>query len=205
MTTGTAPAPTISLPLAGQVAGFHRWTVAQYHKLAEMGLLTEDDDLELIEGYLVHKMTRRPPHDDVLNELNVWLVRNLPAAWWLRVQSAITLSESEPEPDFAVVQAGSRRYRPRHPGPADIALVVEVSDSSLDIDRTDKARIYARANIPVYWIVNLVEGQVEVYTAPSGPTVDPAYATRQDYRPGDEVPLVLDGAEVARLAIAAIL
>jgi Uma2 family endonuclease len=195
----------VPLPTAGIQAGFRRWTLQEYHALAEMGLLTEDDNLELIEGYLVHKMTRKPPHDDVLADLLDWLVKHCPSGWRVRPQCAITLSDSEPEPDFAVVVDGPRRYRQRHPQPEDIGLVIEVSDSSLEIDRTDKARIYARAGLPVYWIVNLVDGQIEVYTTPSGTTQSPAYATRQNFRPGDEVPLILGGTEIARLPVASLL
>src|SRR5262249_30190275 len=127
--------------------------------------------------------------------------RILPPGWDLRVQSAITLKESEPEPDFAVVRGDESAYLARHPGPADIGLVIEVSDSTLDGDRADKGRIYARAGIASYWIVNLIDRQVEVYTAPSGPTANPAFGQRVDYRVGDSVALVLDGASVAQVAV----
>ncbi len=196
---------TMTLPLLGLQAGFRRFTVAEYHRLAEIGVLTEDDNLELIEGYLVHKMTRKPPHDGVLTDLNDWLNNHLPTGWVVRPQCAITLGDSEPEPDFAIVRPDPGRYRTRHPGSADIGLVIEVADASLDGDRVDKGRVYARAGLPVYWIVNLVDGQVEVYTDPSGPTGAPAYATRTDHRPGDDVALVLAGVTVARLAVTSIL
>jgi Uma2 family endonuclease len=89
----------------------------------------------------------------------------------------------------------------RHPTAADVGALLEVSDSTLDSDREDKCRIYARANIPVCWIVNLIDRIVEVYTLPSGPTAAPAYGQRQDYMPGDTVPLVLDGAVVAQVPV----
>ena len=111
----------------------------------------------------------------------------------------------DPEPDFAIVRPDPGRYRTRHPGPADIGLVIEVSDRSLDVDRQDKGRIYARAGLPVYWIVNLVDMQVEAYTDPSGPTATPAYATRTDSRAGDSVPVVLAGVTVAQLAVQSVL
>jgi len=197
--------PTKPVPLAGQVVGLHCWTVAEYEGLVRQGWLTENHALEFIEGYLVKKMTVNPPHAGTVRRLERLLQRFLPPDWDCRTRSPVVLADSVPEPDLAVVVFDPDDYRLRHPAAADAALVVEVSDSSLDIDRTDKARIYARAGIPVYWIVNLVEGQVEVYAAPSGPTVDPAYGTRQDYRPGDDVPLILAGVEIAGLAVADIL
>jgi len=182
------------LPYQGQMAGFRRFSVAEYHRLIELGMLTEDDNIELLEGYLVHKMSRNPPHDAAIQKgMKRWL-RVLPAGWDLRVQSAITLTDSEPEPDFAIVRGDENDYLARHPTAADIGLVVEVSDSTLPGDRDDKGRIYARAGIPCFWIVNLVDGQIEVYTSPSGPVPDPKFAQRVDYRPGDSVSLALGGA-----------
>jgi Uma2 family endonuclease len=182
------------------MAGFRRFSVAEYHRLIELGILTEDDNLELLDGYLVHKMSRNPPHDAALQKGTKRWLRLLPAGWDLRVQSAITLAESEPEPDFAIVRGDENTYLTRHPGPADIGLVVEVSDSTLPGDRDDKGRIYAQAGIPCYWIVNLTDRQVEVYTAPSGPAPDPRFAQRADFRAGDSVPLVLAGAAQVQVA-----
>lgn len=189
------------LPLRAKMAGFRRFSVAEYHKLIVAGILTEDDNLELLDGYLVHKMSRNPPHDAALQLLQATLPPKLPLDWCLRIQSAVTLPQSEPEPDGAVVRGNTRSYVARHPGPADTGMIAEVADSTLDSDRADKGPIYAAASIPCYWIINLVDRQIEVYTVPSGATLTPAYAQRQDYRAGDLVPLVLDGVEVARIAV----
>jgi Uma2 family endonuclease len=183
------------------MAGLYRFSVAKYHKLIEIGILTEDDNLELLDGYLVHKMTRNPPHDACLQLIQETLPRLLPAGWCLRMQSAITLSRSEPEPDAAIVRGNARTYSTQHPKPADIGLVIEVTDSTLDADRIDKGRIYAEAGIAYYWIINLVDKQIEVYTPPSGATTTPSFARRQDYRVGDDVPLLLDGAAVANIPV----
>jgi Uma2 family endonuclease len=187
------------------MAGFHRFTVDEYHKLIEIGLLTEDDNLELLEGYLVQKMSRNPPHDGTLQLVIDALAPHLSAGWCLRQQSAVTMTDSEPEPDVAVVRGDKRSYLTHHPGPADVGLVVEVAETTLPSDRTDKLRIYARAGIPVYWIVNLTDRQVEVYGQPSGPTANPDYATRQTYKPGDGVPVVLDGQPVGNVPAAELL
>ncbi|HEX5273499.1 MAG TPA: Uma2 family endonuclease [Gemmataceae bacterium] len=192
---------TANLPIQGMMAGFRRFSVAEYHKLIALGILTEDDNLELLEGYLVHKMSRNPPHDATLQKALKRLLRLLPAGWDLRAQSAVTLPGSEPEPDLSVVRGDENDYVSRHPGPADIGLVVEVADSTLPSDRADKGRIYARAGLACYWIINVADRQVEVYTVPSGPASSPSYGQRTDYRVGDQVPLVLDGATVTHIDV----
>jgi Uma2 family endonuclease len=198
-------ATPLMLPLQGLQAGFRRFTVPEYHNLIRIGVLTEDDNLELIEGYLVHKMSRNPPHDGTILRLNNRLVRLLPGGWQVRIQSAITLTDSEPEPDAAVVRGDERSFDSNHPVASDIAVVIEVADSTLPGDRTDKGRVYARAGIREYWIVNLVDYRVEVYTLPSGPGVTPGYASRQDYSAGGAVSLVLDGQTVGNLPVADLL
>jgi Uma2 family endonuclease len=194
-------AQTFHLPWQGTMAGFRRFSVAEYHKLIEIGILTEDDNLELLEGYLVHKMSRNPPHDAALQLIQATLPQLLPIGWCLRMQSAITVGGSEPEPDGAIVRGNARSYSSHHPSPAEIGLVIEVADTTLAGDRTDKGRIYARAGISCYWIVNIVDRQVEVYTVPSGPTVSPAYTQRQDFRIGDDVMLTLDGIVAATIPV----
>jgi Uma2 family endonuclease len=195
----------IQIPTRAVMAGFRRFSVKEYHQLINMGILTEDDNLELLEGYLVQKMTRNPPHDAAIQKGSKRLYRYLPTGWDIRVQCAVTFSESEPEPDFAIVRGDETSYLSRHPVATDIGSLIEVSDSTLDSDREDKGRIYARASVSCYWIVNLIDRIIEVYTAPSGPVQSPAYGNRQDYRPGDLVPLVLDGAIVAQVPVADLL
>jgi Uma2 family endonuclease len=182
---------TAHLPYQGTTAGFRRFSVTEYHRLIELGVLNEDDNLELLEGYLVHKMSRNPPHDAAIQKGTRKWIRVLPPGWDLRAQSAITLPESEPEPDFAIVRGDENAYVTRHPTAADVGLVVEVSDSTLPGDRDDKGRIYARAGIPCYWIVNVQDRWIEVYTSPSGPVADPKFGKRVDYRPPDSISLVL--------------
>ena len=189
------------LPYQGTVAGFRRFSVSEYHRLIEIGILTEDDNLELLEGYLVHKMSRNPPHDAAIQKGTKKWLRLLPSGWDIRVQCAITLTDSEPEPDFAIVRGDETTYAARHPGPADIGLVIEVAESTLPGDRDDKGRIYARAGIACYWIVNLIDRQVEVHTSPSGPVADPKYAQRVDHRVGDSVSVLLGTTALVQLAV----
>ncbi len=177
------------------------FTVDEYHRLIEAGVLTEADPVELLEGWIVYKMTRNPPHDVALGLTGDALAARLPAGWHVREQSAVTTADSEPEPDLAVTRGVRRDYAARHPGPADLALVVEVAESSLDDDRDDKWRIYARAGIPVYWIVNVVDRRVEVYTDPTGPDPAPGYRRRDDYGPGQAVPFALPGQPPAAIPV----
>ena len=109
------------------------------------------------------------------------LERVVGVGWYVDSQEPITLATSEPEPDGVVVRGPSDDYADRHPGPRDVALVVEVSDDTLARDRTLKKRVYAEAGIPTYWILNLVEGKLEVYTAPTGAVSIADYAHRRDY------------------------
>lgn len=197
----TAP----QLPLLGTQAGFRRFSVPEYHRLIEIGVLTEDDNLELIEGYLVLKMARNPPHDRTIQRMNRRVINQLPPGWDIRIQSAVTLIESEPEPDIAIVKGDDSCYENHHPLVNDIGALIEVADSTLLGDRADKGRIYARAGIPVYWIINLIDRQIEVYQQPSGPTAAPGYATPSIYRSGDSIPFVLDGNVICTFAVADLL
>lgn len=173
-----------------------RFTVDRYHRMIRDGLFVEDDRFELLEGWIVPKMPPNPPHDVAIDLATEALRALVPPGWRVRGQSAVTTAESEPEPDLAVVRGHARDYLQRHPGPDDLALVVEVADSSLARDRGIKRRIYARAGVPVYWVVNLVERIVEVYSGPTGPNDAPTYDHRRDFGPDDAIPVILDGREV---------
>jgi Uma2 family endonuclease len=183
-------------------AGFFRLTVAQYHDMIRNHTLTPDDKVELLNGYLVNKMPQGTPHSGAIDSLDEDLHRVVPAGWRVRAQLPITLSASEPEPDFAVVRGVRGAFAQRHPNGSDFGIVIEVADSSLHHDRREKGEVYAAAGIPVYWVVNGIDRQVEVYTDPQPAADPPAYATRTDYPHGSSVPVVLDGVAVATLAVA---
>jgi hypothetical protein len=178
-----------------------RFTVAEYHRMIQTAVLTEDDPVELLEGWIVPKMPHNPPHDATVNITSDLLSEVLPAPWRVRVQSAVTTLDSEPEPDLAVVMGPQSRYRDRHPAAADIGLLIEVADSSLVGDRTVKLRLYARAGIMIYWIVNLIDLQIEVYTDPDATAKEPKYCSRQVYRSGDRAPVVLEGQQVGQIDV----
>lgn len=190
------PPPLLSM------AGFRRWTVAEYHKMIQVGLLMEGEPIELLEGYLVEKAVRNPPHESSLRRMTTRLPPRLPGGWFLQVQGAVSFPESEPEPDGAVLRGSDADYDGRLPVAADIGIVIEVSDSSLRFDEVDKGRIYSREGIAVYWIINAADRRVEVYTDPDTAANPPAYRTHTDYRPGDTVPIVLDGQPAGSIAVA---
>jgi Uma2 family endonuclease len=189
----------------GRDASEPRWTLARYQKMIEAGILTPEDKVELLENYVVLRLPRSPRHGCTIQLMFRPLLRSLPAEWMVRVLGTVVLSDSQPEPDFSIVRGTPRTFLTRHPGAADVGLIIEVAESSLLRDQRDKARIYARGGIPCYWIVNLVDRRIEVYGQPSGPTPVPAYGSLQTYQPGDTVPLVLDGATVAAVPAADLL
>src|SRR5262249_30418397 len=127
------------------------------------------------------------------------------SGWHVNGQEPITAEDSEPEPDAAIIRGARRDYLEGHPLPQDVAIVIEVSDATLKRDRGLKKRIYARAGIPVYWIINLIENQIEVYTGPGGEAEAPDYQQRQDYFLDDEIPVIIEGREVGCLAAREIL
>jgi Uma2 family endonuclease len=188
-----------------RVPDVFRFTVERYHQMIAEGILNEYDDVELIEGIIRSKMSKGDEHETVIELLTPVLVRTLPATVCSRCQCALVLSESEPEPDFAICTP-ARARNGRNPGAADTFLVMEVSDSALEFDRIDKGRVYAAAGIAVYWVVNVVDRQIEVYTDPVTPTgSQPHYRTRTIYTPNDQVPLVVNGAQVGTIAVADVL
>jgi Uma2 family endonuclease len=161
--------------------------------MIECGILTSADALELLENRVVVKMPKTPEHDGTIQRMLRPLLRQLPEGWDLRIQSAITLSDSQPEPDLAIVRGSATDYMRRHPGAEELGLMVEVAGSSLVRDQRDKARIYARAGIAVYWIVNLEERRIEVYTQAEAGPAEAHYAPVAHYGVEQRVPLELDG------------
>ena len=160
----------ISKPTAIPSDTLWRLSVAQYHTMLHVGILEEGDRLELLEGILVAKMTKNPPHRISTKLIREALENITPDSWYVDSQEPITLVDSEPEPDVVIIRGKTTDYRDRHPVAVDVVLVIEVADSTLERDRTIKQRIYARAGIEIYWILNLRDRQLEVYTEPLAAT-----------------------------------
>lgn len=179
----------------------HRFTIGEYERLVRIGFFGPADRSELIDGWLVDKMPHNPRHAGAVDVTNKAVEQLLPDELTTRSQLPVRLpGDNAPEPDVAVVPGPKQRYFDRHPAGKEVSLVVEVSDTSLDEDRRLKLPQYARAKIPVYWIVNLVERRVEVYTRPRGGK-NPAYRQRTDYGPDDSVPVVVAGTELGTIPV----
>jgi Uma2 family endonuclease len=145
-----------------------RFTRAEYHRMAEVGILGEDDRVELIRGEIVHMSPIGRRHTAFVDNLNQILVGRLAGLAIVSVQNPVVLTEdTEPQPDMKVLR---RRddvpYKQREAHAEDVLLLVEVADSSLAYDRTTKLRLYAEAGIPEYWIVDCVTEAVEVFRTP---------------------------------------
>jgi Uma2 family endonuclease len=182
--------------------GLYRLTVTQYDRMIENGTIGEHERVELIEGLLVTKMGKNPPHV-FAGKMGLKRLEQLVApGWHVGKEDPVVVSEwGKPEPDLSVVRGTESDYVGRPVTAADVGLVVEISESSLAADRSEMARIYARASIPVYWIVNLVNRQIEVYTQPS----NEGYESRIVYASNQSVPVFLDGREVGQILVSDII
>jgi Uma2 family endonuclease len=185
----------------------YRLSLEKYEAMVETGLFTKRDRFQLLEGLLVTKMTENPPHSSVSVSTAEAIQAILPAGWHLRGEKPLRIPSraSLPEPDIVITRGRSKDYLKRHPDPADVALVIEVADSSLDDDRALMLRVYGGGGVIRYWIVNLVDGQVEVYSQPSGPSEPIGYRHCEVYQPGQEVPVLLDEVEIGRIAVSDII
>ena len=144
------------------------FTVKEYHKMAQAGILSEDDRVELIEGEIVEMMPIGSGHAACVNRLNQLLSERVGNLAIVSVQNPIYLGErSEPQPDLALLKPEPGFYATAHPGPEDVLLVVEVAETSPDYDREVEVLLYARAGVPEVWLVDLQGDKIETYRKPS--------------------------------------
>ncbi len=160
-------------------------TVKEYHQMGELGIL-QGQNLELINGEILEMSPVGSDHASIVEKLKDLLTINLFQQAIVRIQNPIHLSEySEPEPDLAVVQFREDYYRKAHPTPSDIITLIEVADTSLAYDLEVKLPLYAQHEIEEFWLSNISQQQLEVYTQPAGGT----YKSRQIYNSDDIVTL----------------
>lgn len=158
----------------------HRFTVEEYHKMVEAGLLSEDDRVELIDGEIVEMTPIGWRHANCVNDLNMLLARFAGDRYVVSVQNPLTISEhGEPQPDLVLLK---RRPRGRLPTPDDVDLVIEVSDTTLAYDRDVKLPRYAQAGVPEVWIVDLEGGRIVLYSSPSSE----GYRDSREFGPGEQ-------------------
>jgi Uma2 family endonuclease len=145
----------------------HRLTAAEFRRMAEVGILREDDRIELIEGELIDMAPIGSNHASVVARLNAWLAAAAGGRFIVFPQNPISLSEhSEPQPDLALLKSRDDYYRDALPTAQDVLLLIEVADATLEYDRTTKVPLYARSGIAEVWLVNLRGGAIEVFRAP---------------------------------------
>ena len=197
MTTQTqavpkVPATTPSPPPAREKRKF---TVAEYYRMGEVGILRPDERVELIEGEIVVMAPIGPEHADDVNHFIYIFAPYSRGRFGISIQNPIHLDDgSEPQPDAALLRLRTGGYRTAHPTPADVLLIVEVADSSLEYDRNVKAHLYGRNNVPETWVKNLPEDCIERFTEP-GPD---GYATHTVHRRGETLtPVLLPDLELA--------
>jgi Uma2 family endonuclease len=196
-----SPIPAL-LKLPSEARGsVYRFSLEQYHQMARLGILEENNQVEFLEGILVSKITKNRAHSVATHKLRVLLEGLVPEGYYVESQEPTTTLVSEPESDVMVVCGKREDYLDQQPPATQVPLIAEVADSSLQQDRGWKKRIYARAGIPIYWIVNLAERQIEVFTQPSGEATVSEYARCQIFALGQDTPVVLDGKDVGRIAV----
>jgi Uma2 family endonuclease len=179
----------------------YRLNVSQYDQMIRDGTIKENERVELIEGLLVTKMGRNRPHIVAGKIGFAAFARLVPPGWHVAKEDPVVVSEwSKPEPDLAVVRGSAKDYLDRDVAAADVCLVVEISESTLAWDRSEMTKVYASAGIPVHWIVNLVDRQIQVYAEPT----EDGYQSRQDFASGQDVPVAVEGREVGRIPVAEI-
>jgi Uma2 family endonuclease len=163
----------------------HRFTRDEYYRMGEAGLFA-DERVELLDGEIITMPPQNPPHAGTTSDLAAVVLPLLVGKFTVRIQAPIILNDwSEPEPDIAVCRRDPIAYRQEHPKASDVLLVIEVSATTLAYDRGRKVAAYAGSGIPAYWIVNLVDRRIEVFSDP-----DPAaqqYRQERSVVPGDTV------------------
>lgn len=174
-----------------------RLSVVEYQQLAENGALDANPHVELLDGLIVGKKPKTPLHDGTVDLIAGLLRECLTRGWFVRNHKLIVTGESCPEPDLAIISGRPLDYQRQHPTAADCAMVVEVAHTTVRVDR-DKSAIYARAGVPEYWLVNLVDWQLERMTQPSP---EGWYQQTNILTVNDAVPLLIAGSEAARISL----
>lgn len=199
--TTQAKTPAVSPPTAAtdgvptSTPQTRKFTVAEYYRMAEVGILGPDERVQLIEGEIIVMPPIGPGHADNVDEFNEVLARYAPGRYRVRIQNPVRLNDgSEPEPDVALLYRRPEGYGAAHPNPSDVLLVIEVADSTLEYDRQVKAHVYGRAGIPETWVRNLPEDCIERFTQP-GPD---GYTQHTVHRRGETLtPVALPDLELA--------
>ena len=172
----------------------HRFSVKEYYRMAETGVLRPDARVELLNGEIIDMSPIGPFHGSITKFLNRFFSGAAKGRWLMAVQDPLRLDDhSEPQPDLMLLKPAPDFYRKHHPQPADVFLLIEVSDSTLEADQAEKLPAYGRAGVAEVWIVNLNELTIEIYREPHFT----GYGSKTILRTGDTIaPLAFPDAAV---------
>ena len=171
----------------------HRWTVMEYHKMAEVGLLNEDSRVELIDGEIIEMAPIGSPHGGHVKRCIRLFSKVVDDKAIIAAQDPVVLGNyEEPEPDIALLRWRDDDYEQMHPRPEDVLLLIEVSDSTLRYDRDVKVPLYAKNGIPEVWLLDIQNRQLEIYREPS----NGAYQQRGSQRTGKIMPILCPDAVI---------
>ena len=194
----------VQTPPAASARGgrLFKLTAEAYYRMIDAGAIGRDDRVELWEGQLVEKMGKNRPHVIALTKLLTALTRVVPQGWHATPEAPLEVNAiSVPEPDLTVVRGAPDDFPRRPPTASDVALVVEVADSSVAKDVGRMLTAYAASGVAVYWVLNIPKRRIECYSEPTGAGPGATFRSRSDYGTGMSVPLILDGRPVAVLDV----
>jgi Uma2 family endonuclease len=199
MATVTEAPPTSN----GTTRAPYDLTIDVFSRMVEMGLIPRERRVYLHDGRLYEKMAKTKAHGSVGGRVNMSVARRLPAGWEIWPESTVVLDPTHaPLPDFAVIRDSEQVHGAdpaRYPEPVDVGLLIEVAVTSLRDDLTTSLELYARASIPAYWVIDVRGRRILVHTEPRVVDGIGIYGRLETYRSGQELPLVLDGREVAHI------
>jgi Uma2 family endonuclease len=207
MPSGSIPFVTPPPATATSSLFLRPFSVDEYHRLAELGILRSDERVELLEGIITVMSPIGPRHSTTVELIYRLFLKLLPADWDVSMQRDILLSQSVPQPDVCILRGDFKDYADHKPQAADIGLLIEVSETTLDKDRDLKQKLYAAGGIPEYWIVNLTENRLEAYRRPIAASGEqPAkYDAVETLGQNESLTVTLDGKVVFKSAVIEIL
>jgi hypothetical protein len=183
--------PSTDEPFGAPHSAAERISLDEYRRRAAEGDFSISKTFELLEGVVVPKCRQTLRHETAVEKLRDIIGIMIPNGWRVLVQQPIACGDSQPEPDLAVAYTVLEDFAAHPPKPENVPLVVEVAEGSLRADRQLKGRIYARAGIVCYWLLNLIDLQLEVFSNPSGPVPIPGYQEKRVYRTEDRLSLAI--------------
>jgi Uma2 family endonuclease len=194
--------------VVGSASGLTPYLVSsrQFAAMIDAGIFPDGAHVELLGGVLVDKMTKNERHCFCLEKLSDLLRKAVPPDWVVREEKPISLDRlSRPEPDLSVAKGDRSAYYQSFPTPRDLALVVEIADTTYAKDRGVKWRSYAAARIGVYLLVNVALRRVEMFSEPAGDGNTAEYRSQQIFEAPDDFPIIVEGREIMRISVGEIL